>query len=187
MAMDFPSNPTVGDTYSQGSKTWEWDGSVWASVVSTAIQNSLDAKADASHTHEINEITSLQTSLNAKANADGPNFSGNASFSGNVDFNNSFNDSTGRFRIKNDVSMVSGANWGNNHLELWNDTGNVGMAFNSSGASSIGLWHDRGSQRLELGGNTNSIHTGRSIRNITLSTNNPTGGNDGDIWLVYES
>lgn len=23
------------------------------------------------------------------------------------------------------------------------------------------------------------------VRNITLSTSNPTGGNDGDVWMVY--
>lgn len=24
-----------------------------------------------------------------------------------------------------------------------------------------------------------------SVRQITISTSNPTGGNDGDVWLVY--
>lgn len=32
MALDFPSSPTLGQTYSQGSKTWEWDGSGWKIV-----------------------------------------------------------------------------------------------------------------------------------------------------------
>lgn len=29
-AIDFPSNPTVGQSLTIGSRTWIWDGSVWA-------------------------------------------------------------------------------------------------------------------------------------------------------------
>lgn len=30
MALNFPTNPTVGDTYSIGTKTWVWDGTAWS-------------------------------------------------------------------------------------------------------------------------------------------------------------
>jgi hypothetical protein len=29
MALNFPSSPTSGQTYTEASKTWEWDGSGW--------------------------------------------------------------------------------------------------------------------------------------------------------------
>jgi hypothetical protein len=29
MPINFPDNPSVNDTYSESSKTWIWDGSVW--------------------------------------------------------------------------------------------------------------------------------------------------------------
>ncbi len=29
MALNFPDNPTVGDTYTSGLYTWTWDGTVW--------------------------------------------------------------------------------------------------------------------------------------------------------------
>lgn len=29
MPLDFPSSPTIGQTYTSGTKTWEWDGSAW--------------------------------------------------------------------------------------------------------------------------------------------------------------
>lgn len=41
MALDFPQNPTVGQTYSYGGKSWSWSGSIWAPV--TAPINAWDA------------------------------------------------------------------------------------------------------------------------------------------------
>jgi len=29
MPLDFPTSPTIGQTYSSGTKTWQWDGSAW--------------------------------------------------------------------------------------------------------------------------------------------------------------
>jgi hypothetical protein len=31
-AIDFPDEPEVNDTFTVGSVTWKWDGSVWQSV-----------------------------------------------------------------------------------------------------------------------------------------------------------
>jgi hypothetical protein len=31
VAIDFPNSPTTGDTYTAGGRTWQWDGTVWAS------------------------------------------------------------------------------------------------------------------------------------------------------------
>jgi len=33
---------------------------------------------------------------------------------------------------------------------------------------------------------SNTSYTTKQIRNITLSTNNPSGGGNGDIWIKYE-
>lgn len=40
MAINFPDNPTTGDTHTVGPVTWEWDGSTWKS------QGTQDAKAN---------------------------------------------------------------------------------------------------------------------------------------------
>lgn len=34
-AMNFPTNPNVGDTHTVGPRTWRWDGTVWAVVASS--------------------------------------------------------------------------------------------------------------------------------------------------------
>jgi hypothetical protein len=31
--IDFPSSPTVGQTYVFGARTWQWNGSGWARLV----------------------------------------------------------------------------------------------------------------------------------------------------------
>lgn len=49
MALDFPTNPTLGQTYSEGAKTWEWDGSGWRVVYPTVAI----VDADVSPTAEI--------------------------------------------------------------------------------------------------------------------------------------
>lgn len=35
MPIDFPNSPIVGDTFSSGDKTWEWDGTTWNLVLGT--------------------------------------------------------------------------------------------------------------------------------------------------------
>lgn len=37
MALNFPSSPTLGQTYTSGNTTWEWDGSRWVNI-SVTIQ-----------------------------------------------------------------------------------------------------------------------------------------------------
>ena len=31
MAIDFPNSPAIGDTYTTGGRTWQWDGTTWKS------------------------------------------------------------------------------------------------------------------------------------------------------------
>jgi hypothetical protein len=36
-AIDFPENPTIGDTYTNGINTYEWDGQAWRLVRTSAV------------------------------------------------------------------------------------------------------------------------------------------------------
>jgi hypothetical protein len=38
MALDFPDNPSLNDTYTVGNSTWYWTGSVWKKYVSVASE-----------------------------------------------------------------------------------------------------------------------------------------------------
>ena len=37
MAIDFPDAPTVGDVFTSGSQSWQWDGVAWQLIISTVV------------------------------------------------------------------------------------------------------------------------------------------------------
>ncbi len=37
MALDFPSSPTVGNTYTSGTRTWQWNGTSWGLTASGIV------------------------------------------------------------------------------------------------------------------------------------------------------
>lgn len=76
MALNFPDNPTVGDSYTSGTHTWQWDGIAWTTVPGTAgLDNLSDVVITAplaadqgifyngtnwvntTHTHNINQLS----------------------------------------------------------------------------------------------------------------------------------
>lgn len=88
---------------------------------------------------------------------------------------------------------VTGANWAESmlHLTGTNAAGvNPGLSWHAPGASAMAMWHPRGSQSLQIMGNTGTVDTSSgtlTIRNIAISTSAPSAGNgaNGDVWLVY--
>lgn len=55
--------------------------------------------------------------------------------------------------------------------------------------SSVPAWKPKSAATgivSQVNGTVTTASTSSSVvRNITLSTSNPSGGNDGDVWLVY--
>jgi hypothetical protein len=41
MSLTFPSSPTVGQTYTSGSKIWQWDGISWNAISGTTTVSNL--------------------------------------------------------------------------------------------------------------------------------------------------
>lgn len=39
MAINFPSSPTLNQTFTSGSSTWKWDGTSWTSVPASSFTN----------------------------------------------------------------------------------------------------------------------------------------------------
>jgi hypothetical protein len=79
-AIDFPNTPTTGDTFTVGTITWEWDGTVWNTA---SLADWLDdTKADLAGA----SFTGLVTTSNGLTNAQQKNAlvaSGYNSVSGN--------------------------------------------------------------------------------------------------------
>jgi hypothetical protein len=88
-------------------------------------------------------------------------------------------------------TISAGAEWAQVPLQLnsQNATGqNPGISFNSAGSSAMAIWHPRGTSQMLIASNGGVVSTTNgqpSIRNITLSTGDPTGGSNGDVWLKY--
>jgi len=66
MSLNFPDTPDVNDEYAESGRTWIWDGTTWnsapyadnvADIVVTQIEDLLDEKADAVHTHAMGDLT----------------------------------------------------------------------------------------------------------------------------------
>lgn len=49
MPIDFPNSPTIGDLYTVGNRTWEWDGTSWnlqTTFLNPIPKTLVDAKGD---------------------------------------------------------------------------------------------------------------------------------------------
>jgi hypothetical protein len=61
-SIDFPNSPTVGDVFTIGSSTWEWNGVTWngknlGSISWDAVADKPTTFAPSAHTHLLEDIT----------------------------------------------------------------------------------------------------------------------------------
>lgn len=80
-AIVFPSNPTIGDTFTASGKEWEWDGTAWQLLnVTTSLHASTHGNSGSDKvTLAQSQITGLSSSLSAKAPIASPTFTGTPS------------------------------------------------------------------------------------------------------------
>ena len=48
MALTFPSSPSVNDTYTEGGRTWRWNGTTWKVVTGSIVAGAVGASELAS-------------------------------------------------------------------------------------------------------------------------------------------
>jgi hypothetical protein len=88
---------------------------------------------------------------------------------------------TGKFKIGNGSSLWSA-------LDYFLDSSDLSGYLTTSSASTTYLTQSSASTNyLDKTDASVTLATASAsvVRNITLSTSNPTGGNDGDVWMVY--
>lgn len=163
--MNFPDSPSIGDTFSSNGRTWEWDGSVWGAVTPSNIDDALGLKANVTDVPvKIATASDIATrtntgfyETNTPTTAEGyPEDSSWYHLLANTHSN-----------LNNYYSMQFAADFFDAN-DVW---------FRTTSGNGLAPWH-----KLIHSGNANE----NLIRQTYISTGDPTGGNDGDVWLKYE-
>lgn len=179
-AIDFPNSPSVNDTFTVGDKTWRWDGVYWRilalpSSISTLIKdadNDTKVQVEESADEDIIrfDIAGIEKmSLDALGLdvVDDLDVHGNITVDGqtnigghvipDTDVTYDLGSATYRFR---DL-YLSGSSIDLGGVAITSDGTSITVPIASPAPSTSGP------------------------RNITISLSLPTGGSDGDIWMVY--
>jgi hypothetical protein len=173
VALDSPADNELL-AYDSGSSLWKNQ---------TAAEAGLAA---ASHTHAQSDITNLSTSLAAKANLSGATFTGVVKGMIPEEIGNAVNldtyVSTGIYHQAANVQAASGTNY---------PVGEAGMLTVTTGASTGFIYqtyqaYGAGNNRIYWRGRyAGGWSAWRQLRDITISTGDPSGGVNGDVWLKY--
>lgn len=160
---------------------WDSATSMWTNQ--TAAQAGLAA---VSHTHAQSDITNLSTDLAAKASLSGATFTGVVKGMIPEEIGGSVNldtyTTTGIYHQQANAQAASGTNY---------PVAEAGMLTVTTGASGNFIYQTyqafgAGNNRIYWRGKyMGSWSAWRQLRDITISTGDPSGGVNGDVWLKY--
>jgi len=161
--------------------------------VTSAIQTQLNAKqAIVSGVNDteigyLDGVTSaIQTQLNAKAPTASPTFTGNVTVGGTPPTTGAVN----AVGSNGGIALALSDNV-NSSLYVRNVSGGSTIGTDSGGAIHLASNGNTASERrlsINAAGATTVAYTtttGGAVRNIYMSTSDPSGGSDGDVWIKY--
>jgi hypothetical protein len=154
----------------------------------TFSDNSANATtyAAASHTHPQSAITNLVSDLAAKANLSGATFTGVVKGMIPEEIGNAVNldtyVSTGIYHQQANVQAASGTNYPVGEAGMLTVTTGAGTGFIYQTYQAFGAGNNRIYWRGRYAGGWSAW---RQLRDITISTGDPSGGVNGDVWLKY--
>lgn len=190
-SIDFPNSPAVNDVFTAGNSSYRWTGTAWVSNNLSAITwESLSGKPatfpPSTHTHVIADTTGLQAALDGKAATSHTHVKANI-----TDFAHTHPIS----EVTNLQTSLDGKA-ATVHTHAIADVTGLQTALDGKAATShthsiadvTGLQTALDSEVNRVNGTVTTASTSLAVvRNITLSTSAPSGGMDGDVWLVYEA
>jgi len=166
----FPSNPDIGDEYSG----YSWDGEAWRVIgIDFNINYATAAYVDTSESDAILSANSYSDSL-----------------ASNYDLAGSASTAQSNAELYADTAIASLVDTAPSTLDTLNELAAAlgdDPNFATTVAASLGNKADIASPTFTGISSGVSPTAAGSIgfRNITMSTSAPSGGNDGDVWLVY--
>jgi hypothetical protein len=157
MAIDFPDTPAVDDVYTVDDRSWKWNGVYWEAVATTGPTG--------------------------PTGPDGSFLVSDTAPTGPVEGDVWYNSTTGQQFVYYDSYWVESA------ASVIGPTGPTGLTGETGATGPTGPTGPAG-VTTGLVSQTNGTVTTAStsstvVRNITLSTSDPSGGIDGDVWLKY--
>lgn len=159
MAINFPDSPTLNQQFTAAGRTWEWNGSTWINVgTDIVVADITDLTATASEINYTDGVTSaIQTQLNGKQ----------AIVSGVSDTEIGYLDG-----VTSAIQTQLNGKAATSHTHIIGDVTSLQTSLDG--------------KVDEVNGAVTTASTSATVvRNITLSTSDPTGGTDGDVWLKY--
>jgi hypothetical protein len=199
MPINFPDTPSVNDIFTAGSLEYLWTGSAWidnlsSSISYSSVTNKPTEFAPSSHDHVISEITDL-TSTAAELNIlDGVtattaelNFVDGVTSGIQSQVDSKQNELTGLTSTVAELNILDGVTATATELNILDGVTATTTELNYVDGVTSDIQTQLDVRVLETNGAVTTAATGSNVvRNITLSTSSPTGGSDGDVWLVYE-
>jgi hypothetical protein len=168
MPINFPDTPSVNDIFTAGSLEYLWTGSAWidnlsSSISYSSVTNKPTEFAPSSHDHVISEITDL-TATAAELNI--------------LD---------GVTATSAELNILDGVTADATELNILDGVTATTAELNYVDGVTSDIQTQLDVRVAETNGAVTTAATGSNVvRNITLSTSAPSGGSDGDVWLVYE-
>jgi len=176
-SIDFPNSPAVNDVFVAGNSSYRWTGLAWvsnnlAAITWTDISGKPSTFPPSSHTHVIGDTTGLQTALDGKAATSHTHVKANITDFAHTHLLADITDYTAP-DLSGKQDVVAGVS-----------STEIGYLDGVTSAIQPQL---NGKVSVVNGTVTTASTSLNVVRNITLSTSAPTGGADGDVWLVYEA
>lgn len=177
MALNFPTNPAINDTYSAGNKTWVWNGNAWA------LSSVLSSLSVTGNVTTGNLLTGGVVS--ATGNITGSYFLGNGSQLTGIDAT-SIQSGTSNVRVVSSGGNVSVGIGGTGNVAVFS-TGGVNLSGTVTAGGNItgNFFLGNGSQLTGI--DATSIQSGTSNVRVLTSGGNVSVGVGGSAILRFTS
>jgi hypothetical protein len=179
MAVDFPSSPTLNQTYTDSGKTWSWNGSGWQLVTAGTVTN-----ADISATAEIavSKLAdgSARQLLQTDAAGTGVEWTSNVDVPGTLDV-------TGAAVFDSTVAVTGALTKGGSNVVTVGDTGTVTSTMIADGTivnADINASAAIAGSKLQAGTTTNA--GALQLTDSTSSTSTTTAATPNSVKTTYD-
>ena len=180
MAINFPDAQSTGDEFTSGDRTWKWDGTTWESLAAgltatlPVVLTDLDISLANLEVTDITDLTATAAELNI--------LDGVTADAAELNILDGVTATSAELNILDGVIATTA------EINILDGVTADATELNYVDGVTSGIQSQLDARVLETNGAVTTASTSSNVvRNITLSTSEPSSGSDGDVWLVYEA